>query len=70
MTLGKMGNDLVYKSPQPNKDNYENLISEEQFRHIDEEQKKQKAELEVWRNLHNEILKNYLMTKGPIAGNR
>jgi len=24
----------------------------------------------VWRNLHNEILKNYLMTKGPLNQNK
>jgi hypothetical protein len=38
-------------------------MSEEQFRSLEEESKQHKAELEVWRNLHNEILKNYLMSK-------
>ncbi|CDW85204.1 UNKNOWN [Stylonychia lemnae] len=61
--------DQIFKSPQPKTDHI-NLISADQFMYLDEEQKKQKAELEVWRNLHNEILKNYLMTKGPLVQNK
>lgn len=43
-------------------------MSEELFRNLEEESKQHSAELEVWRNLHNEILKNYLMTKAHGGG--
>eukprot|EP00347_Sterkiella_histriomuscorum_P001210 403372906 len=68
MTFSKQKESPNFKSPQPKAYHNDNLISEEQFKHIDEEERKHKAELEVWRNLHNEILKNYLMTKGPLVG--